>query len=561
MTDRAPLHSRPPTWWLASLIGAAACLVAGCYKARDEQPRPTQSCAGNCHGGADSPAPPTDTSGNSDPSSPGVGAHGLHLRATNPTFGALACESCHIVPKQVHDPGHLDNPPASQLNFTGAALLDGRQPYYDPATRSCVDTYCHTGPRSASAPWPSKAVWNQPRGSEQACGDSCHALPPGGTHPSVDRCELCHGQTAGPGHTIKDLSLHINGKVEVSAGGCNSCHGNDKNAAPPSDLSGSSDTTQVTVGAHQKHLAGGSSYLPAVPCSTCHKVPASLDAPGHIDTPSPAELTFSAMATAGGVVPVWDRETATCTNVYCHGATLSGGTAPNPVWTKVDGKQGACGACHGVPPPPPHPQYDITLCAMCHRDAVDPNTMMPLLDKHINGQLELYVGNNCTLCHGGPAGPAPPKSLKGATEPTDRGVGAHQVHLSGGAFSRRVACVECHVVPTQLFSPGHIDDADPFATLTFSGVSLAAGAAPAWDPATATCANTYCHGEVAWAGGNSSPIWNKPGTVQCGGCHSIPPADHFPTGQTPCSACHGSVVDSALNFVDREKHINGVVDY
>ncbi|MBI5533439.1 MAG: CxxxxCH/CxxCH domain-containing protein [Deltaproteobacteria bacterium] len=558
MTDRAPLPCYPPSRWLVRLLGLLACsLAVGCLTTRNETaPTPEKNCAGTCHGSADSPAPPKDTKGSSLTSSPGVGAHANHLTASA-THTALACETCHVVPKAVGDPGHVDNTPPTKLNFTGIAAASGRQPYYDDKTHTCVDTYCHSGPTGQG--WPSTAVWNAPRASDQACGTSCHSLPPGGSHPTVDRCELCHGKTAGPNHTIKDATLHINGKIDVSSGDCSSCHGSSKNPAPPTDLAGNTDTKNVGVGAHQSHLAG-STYLPAVTCETCHKVPAAVDSPGHIDTPGPAELTFTAMASAQGASPVWNHDTATCSGVYCHGATLTGGSNTTPKWTVVDGSQAACGTCHGLPPSAPHPKAEPGQCIWCHKDAFDPATKMPKLDTHINAKLEIYNGSDCTACHGSTTNPAPPQSLSGATDPTDTSVGAHQVHLNGGTFSRKVLCEECHVVPTSLMSAGHIDDGWP-ATLTWSGVSVAGGSTPAWDHATVTCNGTWCHGAPTWGGANSSPVWNKPGTAFCGTCHALPPGGNHPAiGATPCSGCHALTV-SGMQIVDRERHINGQVDF
>ena len=55
--------------------------------------------------------------------------------------------------------------------------------------------------------------------------DSCHGNPPAGTgnwhastHGGGSQCELCHPDAATTvgGNTITDLSLHINGTVEVS---------------------------------------------------------------------------------------------------------------------------------------------------------------------------------------------------------------------------------------------------------------------------------------------------------------------------------------------------------
>jgi predicted CxxxxCH...CXXCH cytochrome family protein len=564
MIDRVSSSSFTPSSSLVRAVGfISCCLAVGCLTPREESTASQRSCAGNCHGTGSSAAPPTDTQGNSATTSPGVGAHTYHL-TYNATHLAVFCDNCHKVPKTVDEPGHTDHPSPAILTFSGMATTTGRQPHYDPATHTCADTYCHSGPVGSSA-WPAQAVWNQPRDSQGACGSSCHALPPGGSHPKSSNCELCHSGTAGPNHTIKDHALHINGKVDVAVGGCNGCHGNDKNAAPPVDLSGSSDTTSLTVGAHQSHLVGNE-YLPAVTCETCHKVPTALDTPGHIDTPSPAELTFSGMATTSGAVPVWNRATAACTNVYCHGATLPGGSNVAPTWTKVDGSQSSCGTCHGVPPAAPHPAAaDTTTCKKCHQGAMDPNTNLPLLATHINGKLELFTGTDCTLCHGSKDNPAPPLDLSGSSDTTVVTVGAHQSHLKGdGLYLPAIPCDSCHKVPATVDAAGHMDTNSP-AELTFSGLSTSSGAAPVWDRTAATCAQSYCHGATLTGGSNTAPTWTKVDGSQasCGACHGLPPPAPHPTatGIDQCGWCHRDGVDPATKMPLLTTHINGKIEF
>src|SRR5512143_3518187 len=117
----------------------------------------------------------------------------------------------------------------------------------------------------------------------------------------------------------------------------------------------------IGVGAHRMHL-GTSTMHKRIECAVCHKVPNEIGDPGHLDTPLPAELTFGGIAEGS----VWNHDTATCSNTYCHGATLTnnlggqssaaGGATTVPVWTLVDGSQSQRTSCHGFPPPAPHPQ-------------------------------------------------------------------------------------------------------------------------------------------------------------------------------------------------------------
>ncbi|RME27768.1 MAG: CxxxxCH/CxxCH domain-containing protein, partial [Deltaproteobacteria bacterium] len=113
---------------------------------------------------------------------------------------------------------------------------------------------------------------------------------------------------------------------------CSSCHGSEESFAPPEGVRGQTATTDIAVGAHQTHLKAGHVRGP-VECSECHVVPASIEQQGHIDQ-LPAEVTFGELATNGGASPSWERQSATCSGVYCHGATLKGGKVEAPVWTR-----------------------------------------------------------------------------------------------------------------------------------------------------------------------------------------------------------------------------------
>jgi len=75
-----------------------------------------------------------------------------------------------------------------------------------------------------------------------------------------------------------------------------------------------------------------------------------------------AEVVFGALATAEDSPAIYNA--GSCSAVYCHGATQSGGSVTEPAWTKVDGTQAACGTCHGLPPTEEHPS--MADCSICH---------------------------------------------------------------------------------------------------------------------------------------------------------------------------------------------------
>src|SRR5262245_58323893 len=65
----------------------------------------------------------------------------------------------------------------------------------------------------------------------------------------------------------------------------------------------------------------------------------------------------------------------------------------------------------------------------------------------------------CALgCHGTDDSNAPPVGIKGDTDTTSVGVGAHRAHVAvAPTWHRQIECADCHVVPAEVGSPGHID--------------------------------------------------------------------------------------------------------
>jgi predicted CxxxxCH...CXXCH cytochrome family protein len=157
-------------------------------------------------------------------------------------------------------------------------------------------------------------------------------------------------------------------------------------------------------------------------------------------------------------------------------------------------------------------------------------------------------------CHGSDTTNAPPKSIMGATDTSSIAVGAHQQHLDrASTWHRNVECADCHVVPTEVSSPGHMDG-DNKAEVMFSAVANAS----MWDGTTCT---TGCHGNPAWGGTKTSPIWTVVDGTQstCGSCHGAPPPAPHPA-ETNCATCHPTMEENSLTFRDPGSHINGVVD-
>ncbi len=164
----------------------------------------------------------------------------------------------------------------------------------------------------------------------------------------------------------------------VGGSSCTGCHGgkNDTSGAPPFDVQGA--TSSVAVGAHARHLAVG------VTCETCHRVPASVGAPGHADGTVDVVFGPAAQDPFSASTAAYVSATHTCSSVYCHAPTWApGGTTPPP-W---DGAITGCGDCHAAVPAS-HGAIGSFACSTCHQTTVaDPGVLPTIIPggAHANG--------------------------------------------------------------------------------------------------------------------------------------------------------------------------------
>ena len=234
-------------------------------------------------------------------------------------------------------------------------------------------------------------------------------------------------------------------------------------------------------------------------CATCH--PTTVDGTGAI---KPGGTHVNGTVDHFAHDPAW--MTTTAPHTIKHGIAANYG---DPAWPNGFN---ACRSCHGSNLNNPI-AGNVPSCDGCHSIATaDWRT-------------------NCTFCHGNFGGGqqtdvAPPRDVLGNTAATSKHVGAHQVHLFGDAsntprISNGVTCTDCHggtsrTLPTSF---------DPHANGTVEVTPKQPGGnvqIGAYDPATGTCSNVYCHGNLTrnpQAGNN--PSWTATsGQSTCGTCHA-----------------------------------------
>jgi predicted CxxxxCH...CXXCH cytochrome family protein len=215
--------------------------------------------------------------------------------------------------------------------------------------------------------------------------DDCHGTPPvSSRHPPNNKCWRCHGNVVDEDLHFVNVSLHKNGTVDYSVG-CNSCHGWDTDVSPSQNLKGECGIEKSGNGAH-KAMRFASIPANSVNCTNCHKVPLTTWEKGHIDGDNKSEIVFSNLATMNGAKPVWNDTTKTCSGVYCHGATLTGGTLKEPNFYDASHKAGQCGACHRLTDPSGNTGVD---CHSCHPTTVaEDGTLIPR-GTHLNGVIDM----------------------------------------------------------------------------------------------------------------------------------------------------------------------------
>lgn len=252
-------------------------------------------------------------------------------------------------------------------------------------------------------------------------------------------------------------------------------------------------------------------------CGACHLAPAAMHAGSFTDTQCaschPATMSGAGTLITGGAhlngtVDVGAHPAGWAT-VAANGTTPHGLAATYQNKTTYPTGFDGCRRCHGADLATPV-VTGVPSCDACHTGGT------------------AAWRTDCTFCHGDAsktrlasvndpanvAQGAPPRDVAGNA--TSAIVGAHQTHLYGKAVSTGVACSNCHAIPTS-FEP-HADGTVDVTTRQPGATTVTGG----FDPATGTCASTYCHGNLPRnpKTGNT-PAWtDTSGQSSCDSCHA-----------------------------------------
>ena len=356
---------------------------------------------------------------------------------------------------------------------------------------------------------------------EGACG-RCHSgapVTPEGVRypaPGAPACTQCHTEPEG-----------------VLA--CGTCHGDGAaRAYPPRDgcMFGA-----VEPDAHRAHLDSTRLSMRRLECTTCHPhADAELrdtHADGKVDVVFDAELA--------GPDASYDAKTGQC-SVSCHNR---GGERPTPTFHEA-GPVG-CNDCHRAPPEP----HYAGPCTGCHHEVNANGSELSSVTLHMNGRVDLGdATGGCGDCHGKGDDPMPQTP-------------SHQLHRST-QLTREVTCSECHVVPEEPNSAGHLDmgEVTP-ADVTLGARANARGQTASFD--AGTCRGIACHGAGLSDGLEHPLVWNAPAAGGCGSCHGVPPGGTHPQSKGCASLiCHGDEVTltdpPAITSSGRDRHIDGMIE-
>ena len=365
------------------------------------------------------------------------GGHYAHASTTNTTGPKYSCTNCH----------------AGYTATTVAAATH---------TNKLVETAITGVTYSKPYPQPAGTAWGTC--NAVSCHGSATALVWGGTlfRVGTDACSTCHSSAAA-GAVTAAVPFYRTGATKVTA------------------------TTDAKVGFHTTHVTGVASQYNAMTCDACHGA-VTFATTTHMN--SATTFTWNALAATGGLTPTYNAATGQCSNVYCHGVSLTAATTANrtPAWNVAlltGVATNDCGKCHGYPPATAtHTGVTATACITCHTHVNATGTGFTNVTLHINGVVDAS-GGDCIGCHGA-AVSSPIAAALDATVATRPNIVADFSLASNHIRSRTTGtgvtnadCCVCHMEgdvatasPNATYHKnGYIELRDPDTGLTIKGVT------------------------------------------------------------------------------------------
>jgi predicted CxxxxCH...CXXCH cytochrome family protein len=391
------------------------------------------------------------------------------LHGTEAKKNLIVCQNCHGV--------------VGTTAFDGVPLAGG--------TRTTACSGCHTFAKAHPTDWQGSGTYSHRTAGNRADACSiCHDVTQGRTAPlavapscftssfanGLGQARTCHA--SGPGvspHGIPYnnhnatartnfsycLGCHTIATDVTTAGGvviprCLTCHLFDPQTNPVNCVSchakpPNGASYPNSAGSHASHNALNVANI----CAECHSG-LGLGTVDHLNrsrlrtTAVQANpVAFGVLAQTGGLVPSYDSGTGACTNTYCHGASLAGGSNKTPLWGQ-SGYLAGCGTCHGYPPPTAtHTGIIPTDCKGCHPHVNAAGTGFDNVALHINGAVDVQASAHIVpyFAHSTVAAASCLKSNGGCH---NTGTGITMYPLVKDAVTGAPDCRSCHTLADPL---------------------------------------------------------------------------------------------------------------
>lgn len=219
----------------------------------------------------------------------------------------------------------------------------------------------------------------------------------------------------------------------------------------------------------------------------------------------------------------------------------------------LEAKQQAqdCTSCHGADL---NGQGDAVSCDTCH------------------ASVTADWKTDCTFCHGSAESPDPWEDIDDSTDLASLSFSAHAAHLTDSSTKLAFDCEQCHDVPTDVFTAGHLFTDDT--TLGVAEVAFAGGISSegAYNGG-GSCSNLWCHGNGTDHNGEATVTDEFESCDSChpsidstgaevavlGGKHQVHMEYDDGGDYLDCADCHRGTSADFEVIEHPEVHVNGEV--